>query len=105
MDYDGAPIFIEEILKRKAIGLEADLASAVVVHQQHRHIPSVFWMKGILKVQVTARGGEGGLALADLVQVKAVKARREVMHFHLNFNLIFPILAQLDFSHGIALDI
>src|ERR687896_2624892 len=105
MDYDGAPIFIEEILKRKAIGLEADLASAVVVHQQHRHIPSVFWMKGILKVQVTARRGEGRLALADLVHVKAMEAWRQVVHYRSNANLILHILAQPDCSHGIALDI
>jgi hypothetical protein len=62
-------------------------------------------MKGILKVQVTARGGEGGLALANLVHVKAVEAWREVVHFRSNFNLILPNLAQPNFSHGIALDI
>src|SRR5918992_2596004 len=105
MDDDGAPIFIEGILKRKAIGLEAGLASAVVVHQQHRHIPRVVWMKGILKVQVTARGGEGGLALAHLVHVKAVEAWRQVVHYRSNFNLVPLILAQPDCSYGIALDI
>jgi hypothetical protein len=62
-------------------------------------------MKGILKIQVTTRGGEGGLALADLMHVKAMEAWRQVVHFHLNFNLIFRILAQPDLSHGIALNI
>jgi hypothetical protein len=62
-------------------------------------------MKGILKVQVTARRGEGGLALADLVHVKAMEAWRQVVHFRSNINLILPTLAQPDFSHGIALDI
>jgi hypothetical protein len=62
-------------------------------------------MKGILKVQVTARGGEGGLALAHLVHVKAVEAWRQVVHYRSNFNLVPLILAQPDCSYGIALDI
>jgi hypothetical protein len=65
----------------------------------------VFWVKGVLKVQVTARGGEGGLALANLVHVKAMEAWRKVVHYRSNVNLIPHILAQPDFSHGIALDI
>jgi hypothetical protein len=54
---------------------------------------------------VTARGGEGRLALANAVHVKAVEAWREVVHLRLNDNLVLPILAQPDCAHGIALNI
>ena len=93
MDDDGAPVFIEEILKRKAIGLKADLASAVTVHQQYRHIPRMVWVKGIRKVQVTTRGGEGGLALANLVHVKTMETWRQVVYCDSNINLILRMLA------------
>jgi hypothetical protein len=65
----------------------------------------VFWVSGVLKVQVTARRGEGGLALADPVHVKAMEAWREAVHFRSNDNLVLLILAQPDCSHGIALTI
>jgi hypothetical protein len=65
----------------------------------------VVWVKGILKVQVTTRGGEGELALAHLVDVKAMEAWRQVMHFRSDIDLILPMLAQPDFSHRIGLAI
>jgi hypothetical protein len=62
-------------------------------------------MRGVLKVHVAASGGEGRLALADAVHVKAVEAWREVVHLRSNDNLVLPILAQPDCSHRIALAI